>query len=147
MLILGQLMEKQHTEDSKSHVLPKTFKSSASTFNSLPPTPPFMLCMKMGKSDVHVQCRHEDTRSDHPFAASKSTCLFICRCHHPYLPAEDHKPTLFWCKLPWAVISADLTAKQGSHLWGKLSINYVDHLFSKCNSFFCDSIKVIPHPL
>lgn len=25
--------------------------------------------------------------------------------------------------LPWAVISADFTAKQGSHLQGKLSIN------------------------
>lgn len=83
---------------------------------------------RLWEPDAHMQRRQEDVWIEHPFTASESTesaCSRPAACH-PYLPTEDHKHTLFWCVYNCtarAVISSDFTAKQGSHLQGKLSIN------------------------
>lgn len=82
-----------------------------------------------------MQRRQEDVWIEHPFTASESTesaCSRPAACH-PYLPTEDHKHTLFWCVYNCtarAVISSDFTAKQGSHLQGKL--NKLSGSLSQC---------------
>lgn len=118
MLILAKLMERQHTEDFKSSVLSRIYKSSAVSWNSLSPLRSLTFSLKTAEANGHVHGRHEGTWIDHPFRASKSRVpAHICICQQRTTATlSDVSVTISPC----AVISADFTAKQGSHLREKL---------------------------
>lgn len=50
MLILAKLMERQHTEDFKSSVLSRIYKSSAVSWNSLSPSRSLMFSLKTAEA-------------------------------------------------------------------------------------------------
>lgn len=50
MLILAKLMERQHTEDFKSSVLSRIYKSSAVSWNSLSPPRSLMFSLKTAEA-------------------------------------------------------------------------------------------------